>query len=96
MLLAMLLLIAILPLQVNAASLRVGSRGEDVKTVQTKLKRWGYYSGGVDGIFGAQTKDAVVKFQQTNSLTADGVVGPTTAKALGMPTPGGSSGSSPG
>ena len=94
MLLAMLLLIAILPLQVNAASLRVGSRGEDVKTVQTKLKRWGYYSGGVDGIFGTQTKDAVVKFQQTNSLTADGVVGPATAKALGMPASGGSSGSS--
>ena len=41
--------------QVETAALRQGSRGEDVKTVQTKLKRWGYYGGSVDGIYGAQT-----------------------------------------
>ena len=35
-----------------AATLRVGSSGEDVKTLQTKLKRWGYYTGSIDGVFG--------------------------------------------
>ena len=55
-----------------------------VKTVQTKLKRWGYYTGGVDGIFGPKTKAAVISFQKKNGLVADGIVGPKTAAALGM------------
>ena len=55
-----------------------------VKTVQTKLKNWGYYTGVVDGIYGSQTKSAVVSFQKKNGLTADGIVGPKTAAALGM------------
>ena len=42
-----------------AATLRVGSSGEDVKTLQTKLKRWGYYTGSIDGVFGAGTKKAL-------------------------------------
>lgn len=54
------------------------------KTVQTKLKRWGYYKGAIDGIYGAQTKAAVKYFQQKNGLVADGIVGPKTAAALGM------------
>ena len=45
---------------------------------------WGYYSGAVDGIFGAGTKKAVIAFQKKNGLTADGVVGKATYKALGM------------
>lgn len=55
-----------------------------VKTVQTKLKRWGYYTGSVDGIYGSKTKAAVKSFQRKNGLTVDGVVGPKTASALGM------------
>ena len=55
-----------------------------VKTVQTKLKNWGYYTGSVDGIYGAKTKAAVKAFQKKNKLTVDGVVGPKTAAALGM------------
>lgn len=55
-----------------------------VKTVQTKLKRWGYYTGSVDGIYGTKTKAAVKAFQKKNGLTADGIVGPKTAAALGM------------
>jgi N-acetylmuramoyl-L-alanine amidase len=43
-----------------AATLKVGSSGADVTTLQTKLKRWGYYSGAIDGKFGAQTKNAVI------------------------------------
>ena len=68
----------------EAAVLKQGSRGEDVKTVQQKLKRWGYYTGSVDGIYGAQTKKAVEYFQRKNGLVADGIVGSKTYAALGM------------
>ena len=71
-------------LAVDAAVLRQGSTGGEVKEVQRRLKQWGYYSGAVDGIFGAGTKQAVIAFQKKNGLTADGVVGKDTFKALGM------------
>lgn len=77
-----------------AAALRVGSRGEDVKTLQTKLKRWGYYTGSIDGIFGAGTKKAVIAFQKKNGLTPDGIAGAATLKALGMSAAGGGGSSS--
>lgn len=77
-----------------AATLRVGSSGEEVKTLQTKLKRWGYYTGSIDGVFGSGTKKAVIAFQKKNGLTPDGLVGPATLKALGMQSSGGSSASS--
>lgn len=64
------------------------------KTVQQKLKRWGYYNGAVDGIYGAKTKAAVKAFQRKNGLTADGIVGKKTAAALGMSISGSSSSSS--
>ena len=67
-----------------AAILRQGSTGNEVKEVQRRLKMWGYYAGSVDGEFGAKTKKAVVAFQKKNGLTADGVVGKDTYKALGM------------
>ncbi len=76
-----------------ATVLKVGSSGSDVKTLQTKLKRWGYYTGSIDGVFGSGTKRAVVSFQKKNGLTADGVVGPATAKAMGMTLATSSSGS---
>lgn len=76
-----------------ASSLRVGSSGEEVTTLQTKLKRWGYYTGSIDGKFGTQTKRAVVYFQQKNGLVADGIVGPATANALGLKLSSASSGS---
>lgn len=66
------------------AVLRKGSKGDEVKEVQRRLKRLGYYSGSVDGIFGAGTRAAVIAFQKKNGLTADGVVGKATYKALGM------------
>lgn len=79
----------------QAATYRQGSSGEQVRTIQDKLKRWGYYDGAVDGIFGSGTRRAVVKFQKKNGLTADGVVGPNTLRALGMSVGGsGSSGGS--
>lgn len=68
----------------SAAVLRQGATGGEVKEVQRRLKLWGYYSGQVDGVFGAGTKRAVIAFQKKNGLTADGVVGKSTYKALGM------------
>ena len=68
----------------EAAVLRQGSKGGEVKEVQRRLKLWGYYNGAVDGVFGAGTRAAVIAFQKKNGLTADGVVGKATYKALGM------------
>lgn len=78
------LISAMLPAAVLAENLRYGSRGDKVKELQQKLKRWGYYTGSIDGIFGSGTQAAVKKFQKKNGLTADGIVGPKTAAALGM------------
>ncbi len=61
-----------------------GLTTNQIKTVQQKLKNWGYYTGSVDGIYGTKTKTAVKKFQKNNGLTVDGIVGSKTASALGM------------
>lgn len=63
---------------------KYGSRGSEVKQIQTKLKRWGYYSGNVDGIFGSQTLSAVKWFQSANGLTVDGIAGKKTLAAMGI------------
>ena len=55
-----------------------------IKTVQQKLKNWGYYTGNGDGIYGTKTRNAVIYFQKNNGLVADGIVGSKTAAALGM------------
>lgn len=70
--------------EASAAVYRQGSSGQTVRTIQQKLKNWGYYDGSVDGIFGSRTTAAVKYFQRSNGLTADGIVGPATLKALGM------------
>lgn len=77
-----------------AAVIKQGNSGSTVRTIQKKLKNWGYYKGAVDGIFGAKTKEAVKYFQRKNGLTADGIVGNKTLKALGMSSSSSSSGSS--
>ena len=81
------------PQSVFAAVLKQGSRGDTVKTVQKKLKNWGYYSGAVDGIYGAQTTAAVKYFQRKNNLVVDGIAGPKTLSAMGISS--GSSSSNP-
>lgn len=63
---------------------KMGSRGEEVRQIQTKLKSKGIYSGSVDGIYGTLTKDAVKKFQKSAGLNADGIAGPKTLSALGI------------
>lgn len=69
---------------VQAAVIKQGSQGEIVKTIQQKLKNWGYYKGQVDGIYGSKTRAAVVYFQRKNGLTPDGIVGNKTLAALGI------------
>ncbi len=63
---------------------KYGSRGDEVRQIQTKLKRWGYYNGNIDGIFGSQTLAAVKWFQSKNGLTVDGIAGPKTLAAMGI------------
>ena len=77
--------------EVQALS-KYGSQGEEVKQIQTKLKRWGYYNGNVDGIFGSTTLSAVKSFQKKNGLTVDGIAGTKTLNAMGITSSSNSSG----
>ena len=66
-----------------------GSTGDVVAEIQTRLKKWGYYFGVVDGVYGSKTEEAVRWFQRKNGLSADGQVGNQTLAALGIsPTSG--------
>lgn len=85
-------LIACFQLYSAAALSKYGSTGEEVTSVQTKLKELGYYKGDIDGIFGSGTKDAVTRFQKAKGLDADGIVGSKTLKALGLEAAAGTSG----
>ena len=67
-----------------AASYSYGSTGSTVRTIQERLSDWGYYTGKVDGIFGRLTRNAVISFQRRNGLTADGIAGPATLRAIGI------------
>ncbi len=62
--------------------LRRGSRGPQVEMLQLALNRAGYQTGVPDGIFGANTENAVIRFQRANGLSPDGIVGPQTWKKL--------------
>lgn len=64
--------------------LRYGSRGESVRQVQSRLNGLGYWCGTADGIFGANTRSAVRRFQSAKGLSVDGIVGPKTYSALGI------------
>lgn len=68
-------------------TLRWGSRGDYVYLAQKKLRDWGYYKGAIDGVYGRKLYSAVTQFQRKNGLTADGVVGPGTWRALGENVP---------
>lgn len=59
-------------------TLVLGSTGPNVKLIQSLLNRIGYNAGPVDGVFGPQTKRAVIAFQTNNNLVPDGIVGPAT------------------
>lgn len=64
------------------STLKKGSRGTQVNTLQTTLKELGFYSGRIDGIFGRITEQSVKRFQSESGLSADGIVGRRTITAL--------------
>ena len=63
-------------------SLRKGATGTAVKTLQTNLKKLGFYTAYVDGSFGSTTESAVKAFQKKYGLSADGVAGSATLKKI--------------
>ncbi len=62
----------------NEPVLQNGSTGNPVRRAQSRMTAGGYETGGVDGIFGANTESGVKTFQQDQGLTADGIIGPKT------------------
>nr|WP_320145570.1 NlpC/P60 family protein [uncultured Anaeromusa sp.] len=66
----------------EAAALRQGDRGEQVQWIQERLEDMGYEVGEADGVFGEETRQAVVQFQLSRGLEADGVIGAGTFYAL--------------
>lgn len=72
---------------------RIGSRGQEVREIQQKLRELGIYSGSVDGVYGTATQKAVRQFQKNCGLTVDGIAGPKTLLYLGLGSGGGSSSS---
>ena len=63
---------------------KLGSSGDEVKSIQRKLSSLGYYNGSVDGIYGTATKSAVTAFQRSCGITADGICGNQTLLYLGL------------
>ena len=83
LILALLTVLSLLPAaRVDAASMKQGSRGSDVKQLQKNLIGMGYLDGSADGIYGAKTKTAVSEFQKDFGLSADGTAGEATQTAL--------------
>ena len=66
----------------SSSSLRVGDRGDRVRSLQESLIQLKYLSGSADGKYGNQTKKAVISFQKKNGLTADGIAGVKTLAAI--------------
>ena len=62
--------------------LRKGSKGEEVRKLQTRLKELGYLTGNIDGSYGNATRSAVLRFQKANHLSADGEAGKATLTIL--------------
>ncbi|NBI06003.1 peptidoglycan-binding protein [Senegalia massiliensis] len=79
--------------------LKYGSRGQDVKSLQSALDKLNYYSSGIDGIYGSGTRSAVRNFQRAAHIAVDGYAGPNTIKTINkalngeLPNRGGSTGS---
>jgi hypothetical protein len=65
-----------------AGLLKQGTSGNDVKALQEALKGAGHSPGTIDGVFGPQTEQALIAFQQAAGIPADGVYGPGTKAAL--------------
>ncbi len=63
---------------------KLGSRGDEVRKIQTKLRSLGFFNGSIDGIYGVKTQSAVRQFQKSVGITADGIAGKKTLLYLGL------------
>lgn len=86
------MVIAMLLSGASKALSKYGSTGGEVTQIQQRLAELGYNPGKADGIYGAQTKNAVISFQRDYGLDDDGIAGPKTLEALGLTEGGGSGG----
>ncbi|WP_066633889.1 C40 family peptidase [Desulfolucanica intricata] len=68
--------------QASQPVLKQGMTGDSVLMLQKQLQAYGYNTGGLDGIFGPMTRQAVAKFQADRGLIVDGIAGPQTFSAL--------------
>ena len=66
--------------------LKEGSSGPEVVKLQERLREVGFNPGRTDGIFDSATTSAVIAFQKSEGLLADGIAGPRTQGALGLVT----------
>ncbi len=82
-LVAVILILITVSLTVYGAALSQGSRGQEVIKLQQALKDKGY-NVTVDGIYGAKTREAVIKFQKDNGLNPDGIAGAKTLTKLNL------------
>lgn len=81
--LCMAVIIAFTPMNAYASILKRGSKGTEVKTVQTTLKKLGYFTyPKATGYYGSITELAVKHFQKANGLYSDGIVGKKTMAVL--------------
>lgn len=67
---------------IEGGNLASGSRGSQVSQLQQILKQFGYYPGAIDGVFGPQTRQAILTFQQDAGIKNDGIFGPVTQSKL--------------
>ncbi len=63
---------------------KIGSRGDEVRRIQTKLKSLGFFNGTIDGVYGVKTQRAVRDFQKSVGITADGIAGSKTLLYMGL------------
>lgn len=68
----------------NTQAVYTATTTSENKIIQQRLKKWGYYTGSIDGILGPKSVSAIKKFQKNNGLTVDGIVGPKTAEKIGI------------
>ncbi len=73
-----------LGISMTAGVIKMGSKGTMVKELQTKLQEKGLNPGVIDGIFGEMTRIAIIAFQTSKNLPADGIVGEKTRELLGL------------
>lgn len=71
-----------LPAEASGRILQLGASGYDVRSLQERLRQEGFYFKAVNGVFDAETEQAVRQFQQARRLRVDGIVGRETSAAL--------------